>query len=58
MMEGAEEKAKKDWPKIVGPEKDGRFCVVGAGPAGVHMALRLKENGYTKVNLLEKTSLL
>ena len=23
MMEGAEEKAKKDWPKIVGPEKDG-----------------------------------
>ena len=45
MMEGAEEKGKKDWPKIVGLEKDGRVCVVGAGPAGVHMVLRLKEKG-------------
>ena len=55
MLEGPEEKGKA-WPKIAGPEKDGRVCVVGAGPAGVHMALRLKEKGYTRVDLLEKTS--
>ena len=55
MLEGLEEKGK-EWPKIVGPQKTGRVCVVGAGPAGVHMALRLKEKGYTRVDLLEKTS--
>ena len=54
MLEGPEEKGKA-WPKIAGPQKTGRVCVVGAGPAGVHMALRLKEKGYTKVDLLEKT---
>jgi hypothetical protein len=54
MLEGPEEKGK-EWPKIAGPQKTGRVCVVGAGPAGVHMALRLKEKGYTKVDLLEKT---
>ena len=54
MLEGTEEKGKA-WPKIAGPQKTGRVCVVGAGPAGVHMALRLKERGYTKVDLLEKT---
>ena len=54
MLEGPEEKGK-EWPKIAGPQKTGRVCVVGAGPAGVHMALRLKEKGYTRVDLLEKT---
>ena len=55
MLEGSEEKGK-EWPKIAGPQKTGRVCVVGAGPAGVHLALRLKEKGYTRVELLEKTS--
>ena len=54
MLEGPEEKGE-EWPKIAGPQKSGRVCVVGAGPAGVHMALRLKEKGYTRVDLLEKT---
>ena len=54
MLEGTEEKGK-EWGKIGGPQKAGRVCVVGAGPAGVHMALRLKEKGYTRVDLLEKT---
>ena len=38
MLEGLEEKGE-EWPKITGPQKTGRVCVVGAGPAGVHMAL-------------------
>ena len=54
MLEGSEDKGK-EWPKISGPRKDGRVCVVGAGPAGIHMALRLKEKGYTRVDVLEKT---
>ena len=54
MLEGGEEKGA-EWPKIAGPQKAGRVCVVGAGPAGVHMALRLKQKGFTKVDLLEKT---
>ena len=54
MLEGSEDKGK-EWPKISGPQKDGRVCVVGAGPAGIHMALRLKEKGYTRVDILEKT---
>ena len=54
MLEGSEDKGK-EWPKISGPRKDGRVCVVGAGPAGIHMALRLKEKGYTRVDILEKT---
>ena len=54
MLEGGAEKGE-EWPKIAGPKKAGRVCVVGAGPAGIHMALRLKQKGFTKVDLLEKT---
>ena len=54
MLEGGVEKGE-EWPKIAGPQKDGRVCVVGAGPAGLHMALRLKQKGYTNVDILEKT---
>lgn len=54
MLEGGVEKGE-EWPKIAGPKESGRVCVVGAGPAGLHMALRLKQKGYTKVDILEKT---
>ena len=32
-----------------------RVCIVGAGPAGVHMAKLLKDRNFTRVVLLEKT---
>lgn len=32
-----------------------QVCVVGAGPAGVHMALELKNQGYQKVQIFEKS---
>ena len=55
MLEAGPKEKGEEWPKIAGPQKTGRVCVVGAGPAGLHMALRLKEKGYSRVDLLEKT---
>ena len=37
------------------PSKDARIAIVGAGPSGVHMASRLKQLGYTKITLLERS---
>jgi len=34
--------------------KDARVVVIGGGPSGVHMALELKQRGYTSVIVLEK----
>jgi predicted NAD/FAD-dependent oxidoreductase len=36
--------------------KDARICIVGAGPAGLTLAARLKENGYDQVQVLEKNT--
>ena len=33
-----------------------KVCIVGAGPAGVHMALSLKKRGYSNVTIYEKTN--
>ena len=41
---------------IPGPSKDDRVCVVGAGPSGVHMAMRLKKLGYQDVVIFEKSN--
>ena len=43
------------FPKIKGPKPHEDVCIVGAGPAGIHMALILKENGYKKIRIFEKT---
>lgn len=32
-----------------------RFAIIGAGPAGTHMAFRLKQKGYNDVTVFEKT---
>ncbi len=37
------------------PKKEDRIVIVGAGPAGIHMAYLLKEKGYKNVKILEKT---
>ena len=37
------------WPRIPGPALEDRVCVVGAGAAGIHMAVSLKEKGYKNV---------
>ena len=45
----------KHFPNIVGPKSNERVCIVGAGPAGLHMALSLKDKGYQKIRIFEKT---
>ena len=42
-------------PRVVGPGRKEQICVVGAGPAGVHMAYSLKKRGYSSVVVLERT---
>ena len=37
-------------------EKHHRIAVIGAGPAGVHIASLLKRRGYNDVTVLEKSS--
>jgi len=46
----------RPWPKIPGPRKQDSVCIVGAGPAGVHMALSLKQLNYSDVVVLEKSN--
>ena len=42
--------------KVRGPKRlDDKIAIIGAGPAGIHMALLLKEIGYTNVRILERT---
>ena len=31
------------WPNIPGPDPTDRVCIIGAGPAGIHMAVGLKK---------------
>ena len=45
----------KEFPNITGPKSKDKVCIVGAGPAGLHMALSLKDNGYQKIRIFEKT---
>ena len=43
------------WPAIPGPSPSDKVCIVGAGPAGLHMALLLKRRGYSDLTIYEKT---
>ena len=43
------------FPTIKGPKPHENVCIVGAGPAGIHMALSLKEKGYRNIRIFEKT---
>ena len=43
------------FPSIPGPSPSDRVCIVGAGASGIHMALMLKNRGYTDVTIYEKT---
>ncbi|CAJ1390134.1 unnamed protein product [Effrenium voratum] len=38
-----------------GPKPGHRIAIVGAGPAGVHMASRLRQMGHTETTLLERS---
>jgi NADPH-dependent 2,4-dienoyl-CoA reductase/sulfur reductase-like enzyme len=43
------------FPQVTGPNLQDHVCIVGAGPAGIHMALSLKDRGYRNVTIFEKT---
>jgi hypothetical protein len=43
------------FPQVIGPNLQDHVCIVGAGPAGIHMALSLKDRGYKNVTIFEKT---
>ena len=43
------------FPKINGPLPHEHVCIVGAGPAGIHMAVSLKEKGYANITLFERS---
>ena len=44
------------FPKIKGPKPYEDVCIVGAGPAGIHMGLSLKNKGYKKIRIFEKSN--
>ena len=43
------------FPTIPGPHPNDHICIVGAGPSGIHMAVTLKEKGFTDITIFEKT---
>ena len=43
------------FPKISGPMPEDDVCIVGAGPAGIHMAHSLDEIGYKRLRIFEST---
>ena len=43
------------FPKIRGPDKEDKICIVGAGPAGIHMAAKLKNKNFENIKIFEET---
>ncbi|OWF46732.1 Polyenoic fatty acid isomerase [Mizuhopecten yessoensis] len=47
--------SESGFPSISGPENfDDKIAIIGAGPAGIHMALKLKRAGFQNVIVFEK----
>ena len=44
------------FPRIRGPSSTDKVCIVGAGPAGLHMALELKLRNTTNILIFEKSN--
>ena len=44
------------FPKIPGPNRQDRVCIVGAGASGIHMALSLKKRNFTDIVIYEKSN--
>lgn len=44
------------FPKIRGPNKKDKICIVGAGPAGLHMAAQLKNKNFEYIKIFEETN--
>ena len=43
------------FPRIPGPSPEDKVCIVGAGPAGLHMAVELRRRKYNNIVILEKS---
>merc|ERR1711892_102831 len=43
------------FPEIPGPSPEDRVCIVGAGPAGIHMAQSLKKRNFEDIVIFEKS---
>ena len=46
----------RPFPRIPGPRTGDRVCIIGAGPAGLHMATLLKKLNYANITIFEKTN--
>ena len=44
------------FPRIPGPRPEDKVCIVGAGPAGLHMAVELRRRNYNNIVILEKSN--
>ena len=44
------------FPRIPGPSPEDKVCIVGAGPAGLHMAVELRRRNYNNIVILEKSN--
>ena len=40
----------KPFPTMIGPKTNEKVCIVGAGPAGLHMAVELKSRNFTNLS--------